>query len=186
RSPSCACSRDRPPTRTHATRLNGSPRARARRLASWWTNCERGCRSRRPPSRVARAVLAAVVLAPLPGTGCGGTRHQTSHAQFSARAAAICAAEGRKLGYIRSHARGRCLAHLAPMPVMPPSEAPTRLRVLGSTGSIGTQALDVCGRSGEFELVGLSAERSWEVLVEQARTHGVQRIALADEHMAAR
>src|SRR2546421_4220405 len=69
---------------------------------------------------------------------------------------------------------------------MRPSEAPTRVLVLGSTGSIGTQALDVCAHSGEFELVGLSAERSWEALVEQARTHGVKRIALADDHTAAR
>jgi 1-deoxy-D-xylulose-5-phosphate reductoisomerase len=61
-----------------------------------------------------------------------------------------------------------------------------RLLILGSTGSIGTQALDVCLRSGEFELVGLSAERSWEALVEQARIHGVGRIALAEEPGAAR
>ena len=61
-----------------------------------------------------------------------------------------------------------------------------RLLILGSTGSIGTQALDVCERSDELELVGLSAERSWEELVEQARVHGVERIALADEHAAAR
>ncbi len=61
-----------------------------------------------------------------------------------------------------------------------------RLLILGSTGSIGTQALDVCRRSGELELVGLSAERSWEALLEQARAHGVTRIALADEHAAAR
>jgi 1-deoxy-D-xylulose-5-phosphate reductoisomerase len=61
-----------------------------------------------------------------------------------------------------------------------------RLLILGSTGSIGTQALDVCDRSDELELVGLSAERSWETLVEQARTHGVGRIALAEEHAAAR
>src|SRR5271156_5370841 len=61
-----------------------------------------------------------------------------------------------------------------------------RLLVLGSTGSIGTQALDVCRRSEELELVGLSAERSWEGLVEQARAHRVGRIALVDEHAAAR
>jgi 1-deoxy-D-xylulose-5-phosphate reductoisomerase len=61
-----------------------------------------------------------------------------------------------------------------------------RLLILGSTGSIGTQALEVCRRSGEFELVGLSAERSWEALIEQARAQGVPRVALADEHMAAR
>ena len=61
-----------------------------------------------------------------------------------------------------------------------------RLLILGSTGSIGTQALDVCSHSEEFEIVGLSAERSWETLVEQAQTHGVGRIALVDEHAAAR
>src|SRR5439155_874347 len=38
----------------------------------------------------------------------------------------------------------------------------------------------------EFELVGLSAERSWQTLVEQARAHGVKRIALADGDQAAR
>ncbi len=58
--------------------------------------------------------------------------------------------------------------------------------MLGSTGSIGTQALDVVARSEELELVGLSAESSWEALVEQARVHGVGRIALADEDAAAR
>jgi 1-deoxy-D-xylulose-5-phosphate reductoisomerase len=61
-----------------------------------------------------------------------------------------------------------------------------RLLVLGSTGSIGVQALDVCARSEELEIVGLSAERSWETVIEQARTHGVERIALADEDAAAR
>jgi 1-deoxy-D-xylulose-5-phosphate reductoisomerase len=65
--------------------------------------------------------------------------------------------------------------------------APKRLLILGATGSIGTQALDVCAHSRErFELVGLSAERSWEALIEQARAHGVSRIALADEDAAAR
>jgi 1-deoxy-D-xylulose-5-phosphate reductoisomerase len=64
--------------------------------------------------------------------------------------------------------------------------SPKRLLILGSTGSIGTQAIDVCSRSEELEIVGLSAERSWEALVEQARLHGVKRIALADEHAAAR
>jgi 1-deoxy-D-xylulose-5-phosphate reductoisomerase len=61
-----------------------------------------------------------------------------------------------------------------------------RLLILGSTGSIGTQALDVLGRSEDLELIGLSAERSWETLVEQARAHGVKRIALVDVDAAAR
>jgi 1-deoxy-D-xylulose-5-phosphate reductoisomerase len=63
---------------------------------------------------------------------------------------------------------------------------PRRLLILGSTGSIGTQALDIVARSGDLELVGLSAERSWEELVGQAREHGVQRIALADADAGAR
>jgi 1-deoxy-D-xylulose-5-phosphate reductoisomerase len=61
-----------------------------------------------------------------------------------------------------------------------------RLLILGSTGSIGTQALDLLNGSDAFELVGLSAERSWEALVEQAEQHGVERIALADADAAAR
>jgi 1-deoxy-D-xylulose-5-phosphate reductoisomerase len=64
--------------------------------------------------------------------------------------------------------------------------SPKRLLILGSTGSIGTQALDVLRHSGDLELVGLSAERSWETLIEQARAHGVGRIALVDEEAAAR
>ncbi|HEY5142441.1 MAG TPA: 1-deoxy-D-xylulose-5-phosphate reductoisomerase [Solirubrobacteraceae bacterium] len=62
---------------------------------------------------------------------------------------------------------------------------PRRLLVLGSTGSIGVQALDVVDRSEDLEIVGLSAARSWEPLVEQARRRGVRRIALADPQAAA-
>jgi 1-deoxy-D-xylulose-5-phosphate reductoisomerase len=61
-----------------------------------------------------------------------------------------------------------------------------RVLILGSTGSIGTQALDVCAREPELEVVGLSAERSWQELIVQAREHGVERVALADADAAAR
>src|SRR3954462_10929760 len=62
-----------------------------------------------------------------------------------------------------------------------------RLLILGSTGSIGVQALDVVHQSPDaFEIVGLSAERSHEALVAQARAHGVRRIALGDRDAAAR
>ena len=57
--------------------------------------------------------------------------------------------------------------------------------ILGSTGSVGTQALEVVEASEELEVVGLGAGRSWKPLVEQARRHGVSRIALADEGAAA-
>jgi 1-deoxy-D-xylulose-5-phosphate reductoisomerase len=62
-----------------------------------------------------------------------------------------------------------------------------RLLILGSTGSIGTQALDVVARAGDaFEVLGLSAGTAHEPLVEQARAHGVRRIALSDPDAAAR
>jgi 1-deoxy-D-xylulose-5-phosphate reductoisomerase len=54
-----------------------------------------------------------------------------------------------------------------------------KLVILGSTGSIGVQALEVVAASNELEVVGLSAGRSWEPLVEQGREHGVP-VALAD------
>ncbi|WP_205698402.1 1-deoxy-D-xylulose-5-phosphate reductoisomerase [Conexibacter sp. SYSU D00693] len=63
---------------------------------------------------------------------------------------------------------------------------PRRLLILGSTGSIGTQALDVVARAEDLEVVGLSAGAQWEPLVEQARRTGVRRIALADGDAAAR
>ena len=61
-----------------------------------------------------------------------------------------------------------------------------KVLILGSTGSIGTQALDVIGRSAELQVVGLAAGRGWELTVEQAREHGVPAIALADADAAAR
>jgi 1-deoxy-D-xylulose-5-phosphate reductoisomerase len=61
-----------------------------------------------------------------------------------------------------------------------------RVLIVGSTGSIGTQALDVVERNPELEVVGLAAASSWEQLLEQAKQHGVSRLALADEDAAAR
>jgi 1-deoxy-D-xylulose-5-phosphate reductoisomerase len=70
---------------------------------------------------------------------------------------------------------------------MPPASSERkRVLILGATGSIGTQALEVCEQSDELEIAGLSAERSWEELVAQARAHAVMRIALADADAAAR
>src|SRR5436190_1411159 len=63
---------------------------------------------------------------------------------------------------------------------------PRRLLVLGSTGSIGTQALEIVEHSPDLELVGLSAERSADALIAQAQAFGVGRIALADADAGAR
>jgi 1-deoxy-D-xylulose-5-phosphate reductoisomerase len=61
-----------------------------------------------------------------------------------------------------------------------------RILIVGSTGSIGTQALDVVERNTELEVVGLAAASSWELLLEQAAAHGVARVALSHEDAAAR
>jgi 1-deoxy-D-xylulose-5-phosphate reductoisomerase len=61
-----------------------------------------------------------------------------------------------------------------------------KVLVLGSTGSIGTQALEVIGRSDQLQAVGLAAGSGWETAVEQAREHGVPAIALADAKAAER
>jgi 1-deoxy-D-xylulose-5-phosphate reductoisomerase len=62
-----------------------------------------------------------------------------------------------------------------------------RLLILGSTGSIGTQALDVVARAGDdFEVVGLSAGTRWESVLAQAQQLGVRRVALSDPSAAAR
>ena len=60
--------------------------------------------------------------------------------------------------------------------------------ILGATGSIGVQALDVVSRAerGRFAVVGLSAGSAWEQLVVQARRFGARRIALVDPDAAAR
>src|SRR4051795_10177436 len=61
-----------------------------------------------------------------------------------------------------------------------------RIVILGSTGSVGTQALDVIERSPQLEVVGLGAATSAELLREQANRFGVERLALASEEAAAR
>ncbi len=61
-----------------------------------------------------------------------------------------------------------------------------RVLILGSTGSIGTQALDVIERNNDLIVVGLSAGSDVDALVAQAEKHRVETIALADPHAAAR
>jgi len=55
-----------------------------------------------------------------------------------------------------------------------------KLAILGSTGSIGTQALEIVAASEQLEVVGLAAGSSWERALAQAREHGVDAVALAD------
>jgi 1-deoxy-D-xylulose-5-phosphate reductoisomerase len=62
----------------------------------------------------------------------------------------------------------------------------TSVAILGSTGSIGTQTLDVvAGEPDRYEVVALAASRSVDRLVEQARQFRPRVVAIADEHLAA-
>jgi 1-deoxy-D-xylulose-5-phosphate reductoisomerase len=54
-----------------------------------------------------------------------------------------------------------------------------RVAILGSTGSIGTQALDVISQfPDDLRVVALAAGRNEEALLDQARRYGVSRTAL--------
>jgi len=57
--------------------------------------------------------------------------------------------------------------------------------ILGATGSIGEQALDVAARSPDLRVTGLAADSGWERLVAQADAAGARAVALADEAAAA-
>jgi 1-deoxy-D-xylulose-5-phosphate reductoisomerase len=58
--------------------------------------------------------------------------------------------------------------------------------ILGATGSIGVQALEIVRDSPDLRLVALAAYSSAEPLVAAARAHGVQLLALADPAAAER
>jgi 1-deoxy-D-xylulose-5-phosphate reductoisomerase len=61
-----------------------------------------------------------------------------------------------------------------------------KIAILGSTGSIGTQALDVIGRHPErFRVVGLAAGRRVAELLEQVRRFGPEWVSCADPAEAA-
>ncbi|MEW8977266.1 MAG: 1-deoxy-D-xylulose-5-phosphate reductoisomerase [Symbiobacterium sp.] len=60
------------------------------------------------------------------------------------------------------------------------------IAIIGSTGSIGTQALDVINHlPGRFRVVALAAGRQVEVLAEQALRHRPLLLSVADEARAA-
>lgn len=63
--------------------------------------------------------------------------------------------------------------------------ATRRLVILGSTGSIGRQALEVFAVVPGCELVGLAAGSSVEPLLDQAALHGVKVVCLRDTKAAA-
>ncbi len=60
-----------------------------------------------------------------------------------------------------------------------------RVVILGSTGSVGKQALEIVAAHPErLEVVGLAAGRSTDLIAAQARTFDVARVCLTDEAAA--
>src|SRR3954471_18624982 len=129
-----------------------------------------------PPSPATRAVSASAMDGPQ-STGSnrstGAMRANASRAEAS-WSSAIAGRSSGVAGLRDAFTVRPTLAHVK------------RIVILGSTGSGGTQALDVVERSDELEVVALAAARNFELLIEQAEKHGVGRIALSDERAAAR
>jgi 1-deoxy-D-xylulose-5-phosphate reductoisomerase len=61
---------------------------------------------------------------------------------------------------------------------------PKRIAILGSTGSIGRQTLDVISAQPELSACALAAGGNWELLAEQARAVMPELVAIADEQAA--
>ena len=59
-----------------------------------------------------------------------------------------------------------------------------KIAILGSTGSIGTQTLDVVRANGDIEVLGLSAGRNIKMLEEQIREFTPKLVAVWDEALA--
>ena len=59
-----------------------------------------------------------------------------------------------------------------------------KIAILGSTGSIGTQTLDVVRANGDIEVLGISAGRNIAKLEEQIREFSPKLVAVWDENAA--
>ncbi len=60
-----------------------------------------------------------------------------------------------------------------------------RVLILGSSGSIGTQAIEIITAREDLEPVGLAVGRDWRTAVTQAKSLGLETIAVADPAAAA-
>ncbi len=60
-----------------------------------------------------------------------------------------------------------------------------KLAILGSTGSIGTQALEIVRQHSEkFEVIALSANSNWKLLAEQVREFNPEYTLIVNESHA--
>ncbi len=59
-----------------------------------------------------------------------------------------------------------------------------RIAILGSTGSVGRQALEIIAADESLSVVGLSAGANWKLLAEQAKTFDADAVAIAEPEAA--
>ncbi len=64
------------------------------------------------------------------------------------------------------------------------SYSPKRIAILGSTGSVGRQALEIIAADESLSVAGLSAGANWKLLAEQAKTFDADAVAIADPEAA--
>jgi 1-deoxy-D-xylulose-5-phosphate reductoisomerase len=72
------------------------------------------------------------------------------------------------------------VAVVEPRPGARGEDAPRRITILGSTGSIGCNTLDLVRRSNAWQVVALTAHRNVERLAAQAREFGAELAVVAD------
>ena len=67
--------------------------------------------------------------------------------------------------------------------IMVNNESFGRIMILGSTGSVGEQAIDVAKKQG-IRVLALSAHKNYRRVAEQARELAVSAVAMSDEGAA--
>jgi len=73
------------------------------------------------------------------------------------------------------------LSYPKPLDVAPKLNAPKRVTVLGATGSIGENTLDLIGRNqADYEVIALTGGKNAARLAALARTHRAKRAVIAD------
>ena len=73
------------------------------------------------------------------------------------------------------------LASAHTLSALDPVPAPRRVTVLGSTGSVGQNTLDLIGRNpGHYRVEALTSGRNVDLLARQAREHGARLAVVAD------
>src|SRR5206468_6225575 len=114
-----------------------------------------------------RGITTTTRFRPPPSTGCAGGR--STSPDSSSRASSGSGSLGTSSGSAPSgrHAGSRALEDRLRHPSR--LDRVRRVVILGSTGSIGTQALDVVERSDELEVVALAAATRLEALVAPAQ-----------------